>query len=301
MSTASSSRKTHALHPDKPSDHFSEAAGSPSDCFSQEACMELPSGQLETTFFETIAEQLAQSLEIIRNYSELVYERHVGELEAEACRHLRLVMKACDRAEELVDWLRAFCHAGRSVPNATEIDLDRLLSQLRKDSRRFAPAVRELSVSHPLTPVIGDAESVTQLFSILLSLARDFYTGQRCLAEIAPGEDSSMVLRLIPDEPRRADRLLKPLKLSPVEELKLAIALRLVRANQGKLQINTDSAGIIEFVLTLPQKGRNSSAVPKIRPPHWVVNDSRGKPSDWSASAGESAGDALETKNIGHQ
>lgn len=273
MSAASSSRWMGLTLRDKLSHLTEQLPEVPPDASSRRPGEGLACGDLQEACLEAITAQLGESVDFVRNYAELIYEEHATELPAEAGRQLRLILKACDRAEQLVDWLQAFCRAGKPVPSLTEIELEPLLTELGREVSASCPMLTELSLERPLPRVLGDGESLARLFTILLSLAEDIFRGQKCRAKIFAAEDSSVILRIVSDQAESEAQRGHTTWGSVIERLKLGVAARIIRANRGRLWIRSRSGGEITFRIRLLQKRNELSAGARIRPPHWVATD----------------------------
>ncbi len=248
----------------------------PKICYSLCQGEEPPEDELATW----ITSQLTEVLDLIRSYAELVYERHAGYLEPEGCRHLRLIIRSCDRAEILAELLREYCQASQPVEADRRVKLSDLLDALRKDFCCKPGEGLRLHVQPDMPELSGDPELFQRLFILLVDLISTSQGGKSSHIEVRAENATTIFIHVVdtgdgshPQQETSAHRLSARKGAPTLPAIKLAIARRMMRSLGGQLRVVLDGLGRLGFQLQFESAPQSPTGQSPLPPPHWASAD----------------------------
>ena len=217
-------------------------------------------GRSDAAVLEVLATQMRESLEVAHDYAEHLWERIQAQLDSEACRHLRMLLKARDHLETLVELLTRFERAGRLHQVTPEVNLSPILEEIRHRVRGPDGLAIHLETDSELPAIAGDIELLKDLFLIVFQLGSRLMAGAspRVEIRIAESSPSHLCVRVYPDrslEEGNSQPVGDPLE-SAAKDTKfavgLAIARRIVHSHHGQLWLDCQTDGSVVFHLVLP-------------------------------------------------
>ncbi|MBI4972413.1 MAG: HAMP domain-containing protein [Candidatus Omnitrophica bacterium] len=150
--------------------------------------IEAANKELES-FSYSVSHDLRAPLRAIDGFSNMLLDDYRDRLDDEGKRLLNVVRVNTKKMGQLIDDILHFSRMGRKEITITEIDMDKLVSDVYAEIKASAPERRlQLNVK-PLAPAYGDPSMLRQVVSNLLSNAVKF-TRQKDAAVIEVGSPS---------------------------------------------------------------------------------------------------------------
>lgn len=237
-----------------------------------------PDAPVEHPPEDRLAAELTDLIDLIRNYVELLYERHAAHLEPDACRHLRLILRGCDRAELLADVLRRLCRASQLRQVVPELNLSEFLAAVFPQIQKTTGRQFTVDISPNLPRIGGDVELIGQMFALLTEIfIKHLPEGRPCIKVESP-DGNALSVRLAsnrepalrandPSAGARTQACGAPLP----DEIELLIARQIMKTLGGRLDWRTDPEGHPVFLLRFPADRSPALADASERVPHWKL------------------------------
>ena len=137
------------------------------------AQLETANSELEA-FSYSVSHDLKSPLRKIEGFSQLLTQRHSGQLDAEGLRLLSIICNSVQRMEQLIDDLLSFSRLGRKEATFARIDMTALARFAVEDLSRAEPSQRVSVAIKPLPSAWGDRSLIQQIFLNLVSNAFKF-------------------------------------------------------------------------------------------------------------------------------
>jgi light-regulated signal transduction histidine kinase (bacteriophytochrome) len=217
-------------------------------------------GRSDAAVLEVLATQMRESLEVAHDYAEYLWERIQPQLDSEACRHLRMLLRACDHLETLVELLTRFERAGRLHQVSAEVNLSAILEEIRHRVRGSDGRAISLETDPELPVLAGDVELLKDLFLIVFQLGSRLMVGASPQVEIRIAESSPSHLYIRISSHRSLEQgnaqpvgnLLEAATKDTKFAVGLAIARRIVHSHRGQLWLDCQTDGSVVFHVVLP-------------------------------------------------
>ncbi len=234
--------------------------------------LEVANKDLES-FSYSVSHDLKAPLRAIAGFTQILRERHAGELRPEAARLLGHVVENAHRMNQLIDEILAFSRAGAGEIRAGEVDIGQLVSSLIEEMRPLWEG-RKLSFKlGKLSPAHGDAAAIRQVFFNLVSNSIKF-TRPKEAATIELGSDEAAEENTyyvrddgVGFDGQQVDRLFgifRRLHTSSEFEgsgIGLAIVKRIITKLGGRVWARGEPGRGATFYFTLPRSGSPASLV----------------------------------------
>ncbi len=227
-----------------------------------------------------VAEQFRHPVDLVQSYVELLAERYLSQVDQEAARHLRIVLRACDRLARLVQALVRYHRAGELAEIHADIEPDEIVMSLFEGYRSENGTLLELRKVSALPKVSGDPELIRELFAILINNAIKFTRGQVRRVDVGYQDHGAKAIfvrdygiGIAPEHHQRIFRLFGRLEHSgPVDGLGvgLAIARRIVLAHRGRIWVESIPGQGSTFYFTLPTEPGELGHPVYLSRPHWA-------------------------------
>jgi protein-histidine pros-kinase len=229
--------------------------------------MQEETDRVKDDFFATVSHELRTPLTSMIGYGELMTD--LEELSPQGQRFLSVIVRSAERELRLVDdllTLVAIEESGLAIRSA-EIDLERVVSEAVEAARPRAEEARlSLSMETPGTavPMYGDRDRLGQAMDNLLSNAIKFTPADGRVRVVLRTEASSAVIDVIDtgvgigeeDPYQLFERLFRSqsavAQQTPGAGLGLTIALAIVEAHAGTIEVVETGAGGATFRMTFP-------------------------------------------------
>jgi PAS domain S-box-containing protein len=150
--------------------------------------LQIANKELET-FGYSVSHDLRAPLRYVMGFVDLLKTDLGPSLSKENLEHLTIISEATKRMDALIEDLLAFSKLARTELQKTEVNLDRLIDETRKDFQAETKERNILWTIHPLPPVWADLALLRMVLVNLLSNAVKF-TGHRAEPKIEIGCDS---------------------------------------------------------------------------------------------------------------
>jgi signal transduction histidine kinase len=147
--------------------------------------LELANRELEA-FSYSVSHDLSAPLKNISGFIQLLRKRSNGALDEKSERYLGTIMDEAQRLGTIIESLLNFSRLGRAELQKSQVDLNRLVAEVRQ---QFAFETQDRSIEwrvEPLPQVLGDGNLLKQVFANFLSNAIK-YTRNRRQATITVG------------------------------------------------------------------------------------------------------------------
>jgi light-regulated signal transduction histidine kinase (bacteriophytochrome) len=233
-------------------------------------------GRSETAVLEVLAALMRDSLEVAREYAEHLWEHNATQLDSEACRHLRMLLRACDHLESLIELLSRFERAGRLSQITAQTDLLAVAEEIRHRVRGADGRSIDLEGSPELGPVAGDLELLKDLLLIIFQLGSWLMPAGCPRAEIrlADSSPAHVCIRISAtrlgnqESSQPAAHLLESASKDTRFAIALAIARRIVHSHHGQLWLECPADGAVIFHVVLPSRLENIRLREETPKPH---------------------------------
>jgi PAS domain S-box-containing protein len=237
--------------------------------------MQEENDRVKDEFFATVSHELRTPLTSMIGYGELMTD--LEELSPQGQRFLSVIVRSAERELRLVDdllTLVAIEESGLAIRSA-EIDLERVVSEAVEAARPRAEESRlSLSMETPGTavPMYGDRDRLGQAMDNLLSNAIKFTPAEGRVRVVLRTETTSAVIDVIDtgvgigeeDPDQLFERLFRSqnavAQQTPGAGLGLTIALAIVEAHAGTIEVVESGPGGTTFRMTFPLRPTGSSA-----------------------------------------
>ncbi|MFO1499526.1 MAG: ATP-binding protein [Verrucomicrobiota bacterium] len=137
-------------------------------------------------FSYSVSHDLRSPLRAMQGYAHAVLEDYGHRLEPEGVDFLQRINKAAVRMDGLVQDVLAYSRLAKADIQIGPVDLDALIKEIVRDSRRLNQVKASVSLQAPLHPVLGHEACLTQCLSNLLENSAKF---------MAPGTVPQILVR----------------------------------------------------------------------------------------------------------
>jgi PAS domain S-box-containing protein len=130
-------------------------------------------GELEA-FSYSVSHDLRAPLRAMQGFSHVLLEDYGKKIGPEEAEYLQRIVKASERMDRLIQDVLAYSRVARSELKLQNLDLEKLIREVIQQYPALQPPRTEISIAHPLLPVVGHDASLTQCLSNLLTNAVKF-------------------------------------------------------------------------------------------------------------------------------
>jgi light-regulated signal transduction histidine kinase (bacteriophytochrome) len=197
----------------------------------------------EPAFLTEVGSRLHDLAEVARHCTEMLWEHHCAYLDADAARHLRMLLRACDQLDRLAYMAEDFARASRLEQVVPNIDLRDLIEEHCR--RHLSPdMLTELNLPADLPKIISDPELLHILLRLLLEDVPTTLGNRPRHVEIgiADGSRTTLYVRHKPTDalPELGSEQAKQIPMGAIRncaerELKIKLARRIAQTLGGRL------------------------------------------------------------------
>ncbi len=125
-------------------------------------------------FSYSVSHDLRAPLRTMQQYAQIVCDDFAAQLPPEARHHLRRIVLACDRLDDLIQDVLTYSRLSREEIDLAPVNLEKLLRQILEQNPGFKPPCAAVEIRSRLEPVTGHEAFLTQCLSNLLANAVKF-------------------------------------------------------------------------------------------------------------------------------
>lgn len=125
--------------------------------------------QEQEAFSYSLAHDMRGPLRSIHMFAHVLLEDHADNLNAEARDQINRIISSAQRLEQLVSDVLGYTKMSRSPLELRPVDVERLLREIIEEEPRFQPPNAQITIENEIPRVLGDASSLTQVITNLLS------------------------------------------------------------------------------------------------------------------------------------
>ncbi|AGL18024.1 ATP-binding protein [Actinoplanes sp. N902-109] len=224
-------------------------------------------------FAYVASHDLQEPLRKVASFCQLLQRRYAGQLDARADQYIAFAVDGAERMQRLINDLLAFSRIGRLTSGFTEVDLDRVLTQVRSQLEERAGPDATITWTG-LPAVRGEEPLLTTLFANLIGNSLKFRRPgvPPEITVTAAREDDHWALTVrdngIGIEPEFADKIfvifqrLHPRETYEGTGIGLAIVKKIVEYHGGTIALDTTVSPGAGFHITLPVTDAAAGAPP---------------------------------------
>lgn len=125
--------------------------------------------QEQEAFSYSLAHDMRGPLRSINMFAHILLEDQGRALDTDAQEHIKRIVSSAHRLEQLISDVLGYTKMSRSPLELRPVDLGRLLREIVEEDSRFQPPKAQIVIQNDLPQVLGDAASLTQVVTNLLS------------------------------------------------------------------------------------------------------------------------------------
>ncbi|MDG4821330.1 ATP-binding protein [Asanoa sp. WMMD1127] len=215
-------------------------------------------------FAYVASHDLQEPLRKVASFCQLLQRRYAGQLDERADQYIAFAVDGAQRMQRLINDLLAFSRIGRITSGFTEVDLDRVMTEVSSQTENAREYAGGELVFHDLPTVLGEEALLTNLLTNLVSNSIKFRRpGVPPRVEVSARRigdewEISCADNGIGVEPEFADKIfvifqrLHSKDAYPGTGIGLAIAKKIVEYHGGRIWVDTDVAEGTAIRFTLP-------------------------------------------------
>jgi PAS domain S-box-containing protein len=151
-------------------------------------------------FSFTISHDLRSPLRAMQGFAQALEEEYSDKLDADGREYLKRIGRAAVRLDDLIREVLTFSRAGRADLPIETVNLDQLVEEVIQTYPSIRMPHAEITVKHPLAPVLANRASLVQCVSNLLTNAVKFVpAGATARIQVATEQHDSKVKFAVKD------------------------------------------------------------------------------------------------------
>lgn len=223
------------------------------------------SNQELSQFAYVASHDLQEPLRKIRNFTELLSSRYLGQIDETADRYIAYITDGATRMQSLIGDLLGYSRAGQVVLNVQATDLESVIQLVKSDLETVIKAKNAVILSDALPTICADPAQLAQLLQNLISNAVKYCQADTPTVHIRAIQKGHAWTISVQDngigiDPQFADRIFVIFQRLHYREeysgtgIGLSICKKIVERHGGKIWVDSQVGQGSTFSFTLPDR-----------------------------------------------